>query len=146
MPVNEYDRATKHQIRYFHAALAKRGIMEMKPLLVSQASDGRTEHCTELSLDEMQHLLRTVGTGAPVQVAPDREAANKMRRRIISMCYTLGWTTYNTTTKRTVVDMTRLEDWMKNYSYQHKPMSSYTLDELPKLVSQFEAMLKTVLP
>jgi len=48
MPVNEYDRATKHQIRYFHAALAKRGIMEMKPLLVSQASDGRTEHCTEL--------------------------------------------------------------------------------------------------
>jgi len=69
-----------------------------------------------------------------------------MRRRIISMCYSLGWTTYNTTTKRTVVDMTRLEGWMMNYSYQHKPMSSYTLDELPKLVSQFEAMLKTVLP
>ncbi|MBS4057780.1 MAG: hypothetical protein KGZ82_10730 [Bacteroidales bacterium] len=142
--VSEYDRPTKHMIRCFHAALAKRGIMDMKPLLVSQASDGRTEHCGELTLDEMQRLLRLASPGSQVQVSVDVEAGNRMRRRILSLCYTIGWTSYSATQRRAVVDMARLDEWMVSYSYGHKPMQDYTIDELPRLVSQFELMTKTL--
>jgi hypothetical protein len=118
--------------------------MDMKPLLVSEASGGRTEHCTELTLDEMQQLLRSVSHGTPVQVSIDVEAGNRMRRRILSLCYTIGWTQYSPAQQRTVVDMQRLESWMLNYSYAHKPLRNYTAEELPRLVSQFESMTKTL--
>ena len=57
---------------------------------------------------------------------------NLMRRKILSLCYELGWTCGNN------VDFLKLNQWLIKYSYLHKPLNYYTPDELPKLITQFQ--------
>ncbi len=137
-------KANKQQIRIFHAILVNRGLMEMKRELVSDQSSGRTEHTTELDVHELQALInRLTDKSKPVALNTDREAGNRMRRRILSLCYTLGWTVMNTQTGKNNVDWEHLEQWMLKYSYLHKSLHDYTNAELPKLVTQFEKFAKT---
>lgn len=137
-------QATREQIRAFRAALAARKLQDMKDELVSQFSNGRTTHSTELEVHEMRELLTHLN-GEPDQ-NQQREKENRQRRRIMSMCYTLGWTIYDKAQGREVVDFTRLDEWVLKYGYLHKPMMKYDYRELPKLVTQFEHMLKSTMP
>lgn len=141
-------KASPAQIRVFYAILAKRGIMDMKQELVSEASSGRTTHSSELDRDELQELIDRLDTRTEHAVRSREEIArraNTMRRRILSMCYNIGWTRWEESKGRPVVDMVRLNSWMHKSSYAHKSLNKYTYNELPRLVSQFEAMVKTML-
>ncbi|MCH5690020.1 hypothetical protein LWM68_40845 [Niabella sp. W65] len=46
---------------------------------------------------------------------------------------------------RYVADGKRVDEWMIKFSYLHKKLNKYTFEELPKLVSQFEAFYKSTL-
>lgn len=137
--------ATKNQIKMLHAILAKRGMMDMKQQLVSEASDGRTEHSTELRYGEITKLLTHLNQGAEVRLSADKEAGNKMRRRILSMCYSAGWTRFDVKQMKQAADLARLDSWCIKYGYLHKHFNDYTYAELPKLVTQFENYLKSEL-
>ena len=70
---------------------------------------------------------------------------DRMRKRILSMCYSIGWTRYNPEKRRQEVDMDRLEAWLLKYGYLHKPLNDYTYMELPALVTQAERLLLSTL-
>jgi hypothetical protein len=67
----------------------------------------------------------------------------KMRRRILSLCHTLGWNVWDHHSQKHVVDWERLNSWMLKYGYLHKPLNRYSYFELGKLVTQFENMVST---
>ncbi len=68
-------------------------------------------------------------------------AGNKMRKRIFSLAHQYGWTYYIPSKGRNVVNLDRLNGWMVDYSYLHKPLNYYTPEELVKLVSQWERVV-----
>lgn len=144
--------ALPKQIRIFNAILGKLGIMEMKEDFVMQACSGRVRSTKELTSVELDALIRDLNqktkqkaAAHPVRVDPERVKANNMRKRILSLNYTLGWTTFDQQKLRHVVDMERLEAWLKKYGYLHKPLNDYTVKELPILVTQFENLVKTTI-
>jgi hypothetical protein len=138
-------KATKSQIKVLHAVLIRRGLMDMKPALVSDQSEGRTEHSSDLKYNEMKDLIDRLNKGYEIKTRTDKEASNKMRRRILSLCFNLGWTRYSIIRLKQEVDYARLHAWMMKYGYLHKAMNEYTYDELTKLVTQFESFTKTQL-
>ncbi|MDZ4212788.1 MAG: hypothetical protein U1C59_13850 [Methylotenera sp.] len=135
--------ATREQIKAFRASLASRKLQDMKDELVLQFSGERTTHSTELTITEMRQLLTHLNGEPDDRLQKEKE--NRQRRRIMSMCYTLGWTKYDDNIKREVVDFARLDAWVDKYGYLKKPMMKYDYRELPKLVTQFENMLKSTL-
>lgn len=128
-----------------HAILAKRGMMDVKQQIVSDSTGGRTEHSSDMQIGEITDLLTRLNKGAEIRLSADQEAGNRMRRRMLSMCYTLGWTKLNIRQFKQTVDLDRLNAWCEKYGYLHKPLNAYTYDELPALVSQFEKFLKSEL-
>lgn len=100
--------------------------------LVEMASEGRVSSSAYLSINECSALIKHL------QEICDRkdQAAVKMRRKIMSLCYELGWTT-----KLGKVDYNHLNAWMLKFSYLHKPLMSYNSKELPKLVTQLETII-----
>jgi hypothetical protein len=71
--------------------------------------------------------------------------SNNMRRRILSICYSIGWTQFDDDKKKMVVNMDKLNAWLLKYGYLHKPLNKYSRQELPLLVTQFEKLETTVL-
>lgn len=133
---------TKH--RRLYSLLRDKKLMARRHDLVYSHSNGRTENSAELTDQEIDTLLEHVahyGKEKPTRSGIDYQG-QQMRRRILSMCYNLGWVSWCNTRNKTVVDMQRLDAWMKKYGYLHKPMNSYSYKELPRLVTQFEKMLK----
>lgn len=138
--------ATKKQLKVFYTILSLRGLAEMKAQIVSSHSDGRTEHASELAPSEMKALIDKMQLNPTLRFDSTQEAENRMRRRILSLCYTLGWTTLNPRKGAQGIDWTRLEAWLIKYGYLHKArLNDYTYNELPKLVTQFENFVKTEL-
>jgi len=63
--------------------------------------------------------------------------ADKMRKKILSLTWEMNWVVKDPALK---VDVERVNAWCVKYGYLHKPLNSYTYNELPKLLSQFEAL------
>lgn len=138
---------TTQQHRRLYALLKDTGRMNHRHDLVHSFSRGRTTNSTELTELEIAELIRNLEQkqqDKPTHSTASRNG-DKMRKRILSMCYTIGWTKYNERINKVVVDMERLNGWMLKYSYLHKELNQYKYSELKDLVSQFEKMVKTEL-
>ncbi len=119
------------------------GIRDLKEDLVYNATGGRTTSLRESSDEEVELMLDSLISRSPI--SKRKEAEDRMRKRILSICYNLGWTKYNSLKSRLVVDMDRLNDWIMKYGYLHKPLDEYDYTELPLLVTQAEKLLRTTL-
>jgi hypothetical protein len=100
----------------------------------------RTGHVSEMTVKEGGELIKHLK-----KLDPDEVAANKMRRKLIGMAYEragLGRSA-GSGERRAVVD--QLDAWCKQYGYKHKALNSYTKNELPKLVSQYQQVYKDLL-
>lgn len=138
--------ATKKQLKVFYTILSLRGLAEMKAQIVSSHSDGRTEHASELSSGEMKVLIDKMQLNPTLRFNSIQEAENRMRRRILSLCYTLGWTILDRQKGKHIVDFARLDGWLSKYGFLHKTrLNDYTYKELTTLVTQFENFVKTEL-
>lgn len=121
------------QNRAVHALFSKTGLIAQKENIVLGISNGRTIHSRELSHDEASELIKYLKS----QDAEEPKAET-MRRKIIAMAHELHWHKPGTQN----VDMKRLDDWCKKNGFKHVALNSYTLKDLPTLVSQFETMMK----
>lgn len=133
--------------RKLYALLNQANKMSHRHDLVYSYSHGRTTNSAELSDLEIAELIRKLENeqqDKPTHSTATRNG-DRMRKRILSMCYTIGWTIYDDYNKKVVVDMERLNNWMRKYSYKHKPLNEYRYNELRDLVSQFEKLQKTEL-
>lgn len=129
-------QATKQQIKAINAFLAKNGMMEDKAAIVSEATNGRTTHSTELYFDEAKQLLAGFLNQQPQDNGP-------MVRKLFAMAHNLQWITETNQVQpngsiKPVKDYSRLLAWVKKYGYLGKPLKQYTYSEMPKLVTQFE--------
>jgi hypothetical protein len=80
--------------------------------------------------------LRQLSGEIPVRHKADD--AQRMRRKIFSICHDIGWET-----ETGEVDKVRLQNWLLKYGYLHKPITEYTVTELPALLTQFENIQKS---
>lgn len=134
---------TKEQSQRLYAIFARLGIdQEAKEDMVYKHTNGRTNKTsamTYLECDSMIKTLNEVGQNKRQVMAspPPSGPAQRMRRKILSICHELGWEKPGG-----AIDWKILDDFMINRSYLHKLLNDYTEAELPKLVTQFEDILK----
>lgn len=110
---------------------------ETKASMVNGFSAGRCTSTKDLYDEEAVLMLSYLQKNDP-----NREAADKMKRKIFYYCHEMGWTTTGQT-GRQVVDMKRLDAWCLKSSYLKKKLDWYNFKELPKLVTQFEHVYKS---
>lgn len=128
---------TTEQIKAISAACAKmRFGKDTKAAMVESFSDGRCTSTKDLTKDEARAMLMKLNDMQPVD-----PVMLKMKNKIFYYAHEMGWTKLNAAGKL-VADGTRVDGWCLNYSYLKKKLNNYTYKELPKLVSQFEAVYK----
>ena len=127
--------------RHLHAELNRTGLLIQKANLILGVTHGRTESSKEMTNLEANELIRWLKT-QPSIVAPDPRC-EKMRRKLIALAWQMNWTT-----KADMIfkaDMVRINAWCIKSGYLHKPLNDYLYNELPKLLSQFQAVYDSYL-
>lgn len=108
--------------------------------LAYQYSNGRTKSTRELEVMEFQRLvnhLNSIKVGEVTIKPKEVNKADKMRKKILSICHEMNWKQHQK------LDWARINDFLKKSGYLHKVLNDYTESELPKLVTQFEQLLKS---
>jgi hypothetical protein len=142
----------KNRYAAFFALAKKLNVdAEMRMNLVRQFSNNRTASLTELNTYEyaelIGHLNRQMPKSSPMAEAarpaqPSQprawESADAMRKKIFFLFRELGYCWGSDP-----ADMARnrivVNHYVREYGYlKCKPLKAYTIDELPKLVSQFQ--------
>lgn len=116
---------------------------EAKAIMVQGFSNGRetsSKNLTKYEADLMIAHLQTLQKQQPTT----HDAGEAMRKKILSYCHQINWTITKPNGKK-IADVNRFNEWAKNYSYLKKKLNEYKYKELPKLVSQFEAVYKSFL-
>lgn len=122
-----------HFFSLFNAA-RKRGLMPYADHheLVSDATQGRTTSLRDLSPQELRALEQRILE----LVDPAEASLQRQRRKIIAILAGRGCITPGGKP-----DMAHIHAWVQRYGYLHKPMNDYTNKELPRLVTQAEAIV-----
>lgn len=137
-------KRTSSQNAQLHALVAKLGIdPELKSELVTRFTNGREQSSAQMEVMECQRLinhLNSLGKSQQQLKGVDKgyDPANRMRRKVLSICHEIGWELPNGE-----IDWLRLNEYLNKYGYLHKPLNDYAYAELPTLVTQFENLLKS---
>lgn len=135
---------TAGQNRQLHMLLNQTGLSGHKEALTASFSNGRTESTTELTVQECNEFIKYLNNELQKRKVDSpkfdpNDKAQKMRRKILSICHELGWE--DSTGK---IDWDRLNSWLQKYGYKkYINLNDYSEKELPTLVTQFENLLKT---
>lgn len=137
-------KAQPQTLQQIHAALHRLGLLHQKANMVAGYTNERTESSKEMTQEEADAMLADLNKNQRKQVENNTDK-DKMIRKIIAMAREMG-----TVYREKVVDpqkglveksnYTKLNKWMKDNSYLKKPLNKYSYQELPKLVSQFQAV------
>lgn len=129
--------ASKAQIKTIHILLSQwakaRGFAVEageKAAIVLEFSGGRAESTTCLTPVEAEALITALRLRAA-----QRDPADVMRKKIIHYAHEMKWELPNGK-----ADIARIDGWCRSYGYLKKPLNEYTARELPRLVSQMEAV------
>lgn len=117
-------------MKRLHATLNQRDLMEDKPHIISEFTNGRTNSARELTDAELHELCLGLHVGT---VKPP---GDKMRKAIISVAHEMGWRTAGR------ADMQRINNWCISKGKYHKKLNDHNMQELNELVSQFQIIYK----
>ena len=112
------------QNKILHSLLNSTKMIEQKEALINSYTEGRSISSKDLTYQE---------AGALITYLKGLDAAHKMRRKIIRMAHEMGWKKAGSK-----IDMDAINEWCKKYGFGKKELNSYTEQELPKLVTQFQ--------
>jgi hypothetical protein len=127
---------TPAQLRKINTIISKRGISkDAKEAIMLGFTAGRSASSKDLRYAEASELIKHLEAGDP-----NREAAEKMRGKILYYAHEMGWHTFKN--GRFVADVKRIDEWCLKYGYMKRKLDGYSYQELPRLVSQFEAVYK----
>ncbi len=128
----------KSQNNRLHALITKLGIdEETKQELVYKYTNGRLTSSKTMLMHECQALINELQILANrIQKNQDEIKTDSQRKKMFSIAREMGWISNGK------VDQ-RLFQWIEKYGYLKKPLNDYTLSELPKLITQFEYVLKS---
>lgn len=131
---------------------------ENKAEMVYAHTNGRENRSCAMRPDECEEMIKSLkrmanglnagsyrGKHHPpassgLQPPPPKEEdkGNRMRRKVISIGHELGWKLENGK-----IDMKRVNEFCLKRGHGHKLLNDYEVKELPKLITQFEQLLKT---
>lgn len=130
----------KKQNSTLHALLGKLNVdKEQKEELVYKHTKGRTSSSSAMLVHECQALINELQVIAnKIPKSTEDQKKDRQRKKMFSIARELGWT------KDGKVEVKRLYEWVEKYGYLHpKHLNDYTLQELPKLLTQFEYVLRS---
>ncbi|MBN9293766.1 MAG: hypothetical protein J0G96_07295 [Flavobacteriia bacterium] len=111
--------------------------------VIQQFTDGRKSGLRELSSAEYSALIIWLNksfTSAGARASGKQHAVDqltKQRRKIIALLCKIGYV------KNDKADMPRIYSWVLSHGYLHKPFNQYSLNEIPRLVTQAEKFYKS---
>jgi hypothetical protein len=129
---------TLHQNKVLHSLISELKLTDDKADLVYEATKGRTTSSALLSEGECKHLIEWLNTKKTQARINQDDVSNTMRRKILSICHEMQWHDAETNE----IDWGGLNNWLLKYGYLHKLLHEYTAQELPKLITQFEELLR----
>lgn len=106
---------------------------EAKQDMVYQFTNKRETSTAKMNVVECQNMINHLAQLKKQAV----DKKDRMRKKILSICHEMQWTLNGQ------IDWKRLNEFLNKSGYLHKPLNDYTLAELPKLVTQFENLLKS---
>jgi hypothetical protein len=125
---------TPAQLRKINTIISMRGICkETKEAMVLGFSAGRSNSSKNLYFIEASELIKHLEAGDP-----QKEAINKMRGKVLYYAHEMGWHTLKN--GKYVADIIRVDNWCLKYGFIKRKLDGYSFQELPRLVSQFEAV------
>jgi len=135
---------TGYQNKILHSLISKLGIdAEQKEELVYNFTLGRTAESKMMYSIEMQQLINALNNrmqSREKKVVHTSDACDKMRKKILSICYEMQWTVFNTSKNRNVIDYVRLNEFLLKSGAVKKILNDLKYEELQLVVSQFELM------
>ncbi|MFN8238614.1 MAG: hypothetical protein U0T77_10640 [Chitinophagales bacterium] len=139
---------TPSQIKKIHTILpaAYRRNPELKQSLVYQFTENHDKLSTkDLSFYQAEELIHFLETGKTKDYSyfAHFDYTNKQHMYMFSLCHQIGWEVFSESKNKLVVDIAALGSWLYKYGYKHKPLREYTYSELPKLITQFENLVKS---
>lgn len=135
---------TTAQLQRLHAIIGKLGIdKETKENMIYNLTGGRTSSAGDLMFLEAKLLIETLQkqvqsmTSTKASFTPKTKeelSNNKMRKAILSCCYTMHWTDNDG------VDYERLDAFLLENGKVKKKLNDLTHEELVLVVTQFKQM------
>jgi hypothetical protein len=134
---------TPTQKKRLHCLLNQTGNANNKAVMIIGFTEGRTEHSSEMTQQEAFEMIDHLQLLLPDKYSPlGGGGENKMRRKIISQAYEMGWA--------------KPGDWKKavaaidkfctgEHGKYKKPLQKHTYAELVQVVSQFGQLYKSYL-
>lgn len=141
---------TAQQIRTIHAVLPTiyRQDKELKQNLIAQFTEDdnktSTKDLSQQQAEELIYFLKT-GKAKTYDYYASFDFSNRQHRYLLSLCHQIGWEVFSERAGKLVVDTEALGRWLHKYGYLHKTLKEYSENQLPKLITQFENMVKSVI-
>lgn len=103
-----------------------------KKEMIAAVTNGRTESSADLEVMECNRLINQLKAELRLMTGKD-QSSDQQRKKILYYFHELNYET-----PEGKIDWSRVNPWILNYGYLHKPLNDYTNSELPKLVTQVE--------
>lgn len=125
---------TAEQITRMHTLLNTLGMRDDKKELMRFFADENrpVESSKELRYHEAYALIDYLVSVQKMN--PEAVKCDRQRKKVISACREVGMNIGHK------ADMKRINAWVEQYGYLHKPLMEYNSKELPKLVTQANQM------
>lgn len=135
-------KVTKKQIAMIHVLLSKMNMQDYKSGIVLEYTYSRTDSVKEMTLKEGVKMIGDMQNHLNKKI---NDTDERQRRYIIAMAHQMGWQLENGK-----IDKERLNAWIQKYGHQnvtdvHKTLNDYKKEDLNKLVSQFQKVLRSYL-
>lgn len=123
---------SKAQSIKLHTLLSQLNLMEHKPGIISEFTEGRTTSARELYKNEAQYLI-----GQLMQQFP----AEKLKRAIWGVAYKAGMI-YGDTKDDYKMNAAKIDAFLRERGVVKKPLQKMNYEELKQVHKQFEGILK----
>ena len=132
---------TRKQLMAINAELKRQGLQHRKTELIELYTNGRTDHDAEMYIGEARTLLSKL-----YNTKPDMNVSTRLMSKLFAMAIEIGWCPLQQQVQKNGLikqerNYSRLHGWVEKYGYLKKPLREYSYNELPKLVSIFEAKI-----
>lgn len=131
-----YNVITIPQIKCINVLLNKHAhLKDHKAEVIKKYTGGRADSTKDMTREEAGALI-----GYLKSLDPNEKKSDVMRKKVISMAHEMGWRD-----EYGKIKMDQVNGWCRKYSYLKKRLDEYSYEELPMLVTQFEAVYKDFL-
>lgn len=127
---------TRAQLVCINTIISKQKVTkDVKEMMVAGFTAGRSVSTKDLYYQEAAMMISHLKAKDP-----NKDAAEKMRRKILYFAHEMGWVKLKN--GKLVADIQRVDEWCLKFGHVKRKLDNYTYQELPKLVSQFQAVYK----